>query len=89
MKDKHYLSIPELAKLLGVSRVSIYKKVKSGEIEAIRIGRNYAISVDYVNQYLIDIKAEPLSKEEQERIERNAQRMISEYGDVFIYLGKK
>lgn len=41
----HYLSIPEAAARLGVSRIAVFKKVKKGRIAAIRIGRNWAIPV--------------------------------------------
>ena len=42
-KDKDYLSIAEVARQQGVSRIAIFKKVKKGQIKAIRIGRSYAI----------------------------------------------
>lgn len=41
--DTHFLSIPEAAARLGVSRIAVFKKVKKGRIAAIRIGRNWAI----------------------------------------------
>jgi excisionase family DNA binding protein len=47
MKRKKYFSIPELAKILGISRIAVYKRVKKGDIEAIRIGRNYAVPGRY------------------------------------------
>lgn len=43
-KESKYVTIPELAKMLGLSRVAVFKKVKKGEIKAIKIGRTYAIS---------------------------------------------
>ena len=43
MTRKKYFSVPELAKILGISRIALYKKVVSGEIKAQKIGRNYAI----------------------------------------------
>jgi len=43
MKNNRYLTIPELAKILGISRIAVYKKVKNGTIKAIRVGRNFAI----------------------------------------------
>ena len=38
-RDK-YITTAELAKMLGISRVSVHKKIKSGEIKAIAMGRN-------------------------------------------------
>lgn len=43
--DKEFLSIPEYARLLQVSRVAIYKKVKKGILKARKIGRHYVIDV--------------------------------------------
>lgn len=31
---KKYLTIPEFADLLGISRIAVYKKVKAGKIPA-------------------------------------------------------
>lgn len=44
MADEKYLTIPELARLLGVSRITIYNRVKKGQIPATKIGRTYVIA---------------------------------------------
>jgi len=52
MKNNQYVTIPELARILGISRIAVYKKVKNGKIKAIRIGRSFAISrasIDRIN----------------------------------------
>lgn len=38
-----FLSIPEAAAMLGVSRIAVFKQVKKGRLSAIRIGRNWAV----------------------------------------------
>ena len=38
-----YLSIPEAARILGLSRIAVFKQVKKGRLPAIRIGRNWAV----------------------------------------------
>jgi excisionase family DNA binding protein len=43
MKHARYISIAELAKKLGISRIAVYKRVKKGDIKAIKIGRSYAV----------------------------------------------
>ncbi|GAG51297.1 unnamed protein product, partial [marine sediment metagenome] len=48
MKKGEYITIPQLANILGLSRVAVYKKVKKGQIKAVRIGRNFAIDRKYV-----------------------------------------
>jgi len=42
-KNKDYFSTTELAVLLGISRIAVYKKIISGEIKAEKVGRNYII----------------------------------------------
>jgi len=41
-KEK-YLTTAELAKMLDISRVAVFKKIDSGEIKAVKMGRNYVI----------------------------------------------
>lgn len=43
-EDREFLSIPEAAAILGISRIAVFKKVKKGRLPAIRIGRNWAIA---------------------------------------------
>jgi len=52
MAVSHFLTSVQVAKLLGISRISVYKKIKKGEIKAVRIGRNFAIAEETMNQLL-------------------------------------
>lgn len=38
-----YYSIPEAAARLGLSRIAVFKRVKKGQLEALRFGRNWAV----------------------------------------------
>jgi excisionase family DNA binding protein len=49
---KDYISIPALAKILGVSRIAVYKKVKKGQIKGVKIGRNYVVSKIDINKHI-------------------------------------
>ena len=40
---REYFSIPEAAAMLGISRIAVFKKVKKGQLAALRIGRNWAV----------------------------------------------
>lgn len=40
---REYFSIPEAAARLGLSRIAVFKKVKKGQLEALRFGRNWAV----------------------------------------------
>jgi excisionase family DNA binding protein len=40
---REFYSLPEVAALLGISRIAVFKRVKKGQMEALRIGRNWAV----------------------------------------------
>ncbi|HAH32693.1 MAG TPA: hypothetical protein DCL44_10315 [Elusimicrobia bacterium] len=48
---KDFFSLPEAAAMLGISRIAVFKKVRKSQIEAIRIGRNWAIAASVLNSY--------------------------------------
>ena len=87
MLKKEYLSIAELAKLLGISRIAVYMKVKKGKIRAIKIGKSYAIPREYVDNNFVDIAGAPLQEEEKKDIEKSVARTVKEYGEVLKRLG--
>lgn len=88
LKEKNYITIPELAKLLGISRIAVFKKVKKGHIEAIRIGRNFAISTDYIKTHIADIETILLKEEKFTETEKVINKAFTDYGEVFKRLGK-
>ena len=85
MEEQGYISIPELTKLLELSRIAVYHKVKSGKIKAIRVGRNYAISQKYIQEIL----GHELGVSEKQKIKDAVKRTVEEYGDVLKRLGKE
>ncbi|KAF0134011.1 MAG: hypothetical protein FD145_953 [Candidatus Saganbacteria bacterium] len=80
-----YLSIAELAKILDISRIAVYKRIKKGQIKAHKIGRNYAIP----KRYLSKIVGKELKEEEKRKIEIAVRRTLKEYGEVLRLLGKE
>ncbi len=85
MTKEKYITIPRLAELLGVSRISIYKKVKKGQIPAIRIGRNYAIT----DQTIAQVLGEELSEKEKRQIDTAITKTVEQYGEVLRELINK
>lgn len=83
MKNKRFLSTIELAKILGISRIAVYKRIKSGKIKAVKIGRNFAID----KKDLADIFKKKLNKQEKLEIERAVKKTIKEYGETLRLLG--
>ncbi|MBN1255981.1 MAG: helix-turn-helix domain-containing protein [Deltaproteobacteria bacterium] len=84
MVHEKYLTIPELAKLLGVSRIAVYKRVKKGQIPATKIGRTYVIT----DRTIAEILGKELTQRGKERIDAAVRKTVQEYGDVLKQLAK-
>lgn len=85
MNNKKYYSIPEVARLLSLSRISVYKKVKKGLIKAEKIGRNYAIPKENLGLLI----GNTLTEKDKKIIEEGVKKTINEYGKVLEMLGKE
>ncbi len=47
-----FLKVNEVAELLRVSRMSVYRLIHAGELEAVRFGRNFRVPEQAVDTYL-------------------------------------
>lgn len=83
--DKEFLSTSEVAKLLGVSRIAVFKKIKSGNIKARKIGRNFAVD----KKDLPDVLGAVLRETQKQEIEKAVQKTVKEYGETLRLLGKE
>ena len=55
MSDKFY-STPEVAKILGISRIAVFKKIKGGKLKAMKVGKGYVIAKnDLMEHYRIKL----------------------------------
>ncbi len=50
--EREFYSVPEAAALLGLSRIAVFKKVKKGQLAAIRFGRNWAVPASALESLL-------------------------------------
>jgi excisionase family DNA binding protein len=41
-----FLSLAQVAKHLKISRIAVYKRIKSGSLRALRVGRSYIVQAD-------------------------------------------
>lgn len=85
MTNEKYITIPELAKLLGVSRIAIYKRVKKGQIPATKIGRTYVIT----DQTIANILGKKVIKKGKKQIDAAVRKIVLEYGEVLKQLNKE
>ncbi len=84
-----YISVAELAKLLGISRVAVFKKIKKGDIPAEKIGRNYAIAMEHVAEIVGGKRGKALNEERKHEISEAVSKVVKEYGEALRLLGKE
>ena len=86
MSDKtpKMYSVTEVAKILGLSRMQILRKIKNGEIEAHRVGKSFVIPADSLPGIY-----QPLSSKNKKLIEEAVDRTFEEYREVIQKLGKE
>ena len=79
----NFLSTVEAAKILGLSRVTLFNKIKSGEINATKVGRNYIIPKEEIMKL---VQKDGLSQVRRDEIEQVVDRVIIEYGETLKLL---
>ena len=52
MGNEGYMSLEEVADMMGVTYQLIYRLVRSGELPAVRLGKLYRVSKSDLNEYL-------------------------------------
>ena len=52
LSDVRFLTVAEVATIMRVSKMTVYRLVHSGELEAIRVGRSFRVPEQAVNRYL-------------------------------------
>ncbi|MGJ3508946.1 helix-turn-helix domain-containing protein [Enemella sp. A6] len=54
LSEVKFLTVAEVASVMRVSRMSVYRLIHSGELEAVRFGRNFRVPESAVQNYLDD-----------------------------------
>ncbi len=52
MSDATFLTVAEVATMMRVSKMTVYRLVHSGELPAIRVGRSFRVTEHDVDDYL-------------------------------------
>jgi len=50
--DRLAIGVVEAARRLGISRNSVYSRIRSGELPGIRIGKRYLIGIKALEQFV-------------------------------------
>jgi excisionase family DNA binding protein len=84
-QEKTFFSTTELAKLLGISRIAVFEKIKKGTIKAQKVGRNYIIPVEE----LTVIDGTHISPEKKAEIEQIVKKAVNQYKKTLHLLGQE
>ena len=52
LSDVRFLTVQEVAALMRVSKMTVYRLVHSGELASVRVGRSFRVPEKAVNDYL-------------------------------------
>jgi excisionase family DNA binding protein len=80
MKD--YYTTAEAAKILGVSRITVFQRIKAGKLEAKQFGRNYSIPAA-----ALPFGDDKLETEKNDDLREAVKRVVREYGTTLKKLG--
>lgn len=54
LADARFLTVAEVASIMRVSKMTVYRMVHAGELPAVRVGRSFRVPEDEVQKYLRD-----------------------------------
>jgi excisionase family DNA binding protein len=52
ISDSTFLTVAEVAAMMRVSKMTVYRLVHSGELPAVRVGRSFRVREEDANEYL-------------------------------------
>jgi excisionase family DNA binding protein len=85
MENRELITTTELAKILGISRIAVFKRIKRGQIKAIRVGKNFVIP----KNSLLEVLGKILSEKNKQEIEAAVKKTVKEYGQTLRLLGNE
>jgi excisionase family DNA binding protein len=76
------ISVAQAAKLLNLSRMQVFRKIKQGRIKAKKIGRAYVVDKTSLGPIF-----EKTTQKEEQLIKQAVDRTFKEYGETLRKLG--
>ena len=52
LAEVSFLTVAEVASIMRVSKMTVYRMVHNGDLPAVRVGRSFRVPEDAVNTYL-------------------------------------
>lgn len=84
MNKETNVSTTKLAKLMGISRIAVYKQIKNGKIKAQKKGRNFIIAKKELNGIL----DKTISHSDKSIIKKAVKKAVQDYGETLRLLGQ-
>ena len=81
----NYITIPQLASILNMSRFTVFKWVKDGRIRATKVGRIWIID----DPEVLRILEGKVTKKQEHDIKAAVKTAVKEYGELFKRLSKE
>ena len=82
VKQEKMFSVTDVAKMLGISRTHVLRKINKGEIQAHKVGKTYVIPASTLPGIY-----RPLSETDKKQVETAVEKTMKEYGEVIRKLG--
>jgi len=86
MRKNSTFTITEVAQMLGMSRVAVFKKIKQGKLKAIKRDGKYNISKTEFNRVFDHAT---LTEQQKRVIDQGIKRTVAEYGEALRLLGQE
>lgn len=85
MTQKAFYTPTEIAELMHISRVAVFKKIKNGRIKTERVGNRYIISASEIAELL----PHEITTRMKQDIDAGVKKVVREYGETLKKLGKE
>lgn len=87
INNENYISTMEAAGILKISRIAVFKKIKSGELAAQKFGRNYLIKREDLDQLKNPLRGD--REHSKEALKDAVDRTVKQYRETLELLGKE
>jgi excisionase family DNA binding protein len=84
-ENKDFITVTELASMLGITRDAIHKRIKHGQIQVKRIGNVFVIPASEYE----GLVSKELTQKDKTEIENGVTKTVKEYGETLKLLGKE
>lgn len=81
-RNKHF-SVSEVAAMLGISRIAVFKKIQKKQIPAEKVGRNYIIHANNIGEIL----GQKLGIKKKVFYNKAVKKVVKDYHRTLVLLG--